>query len=320
MNEHQPNSTNTATDDHDHKQPDTGYRFILALTLTTLILIVEVIGGLWTDSLALLSDAGHVFMDVFALGLSYAALRVAALPPNDRHSYGFHRFKVLAALINGATLLWIAVEIFWEAWSRLQTPEPVLASPMLVVAVIGLVVNLIVALALREHDHDDLNTRSAFLHVVGDALSSVGVIVAGVIILFTGWTWVDPLASVLIAAIILISSWRVLRDAVHILAEGVPGNLTVSLVAKVMEEEPGVNSVHDLHMWTIGPGYLTLSAHVVLADQALSDTQRIMIGLKRVLREQFSIEHTTIQFECEHCSDGAIVCEFPLGAERPPAT
>jgi cobalt-zinc-cadmium efflux system protein len=317
MNDQQHGTADNAT--ADRAQPSTGRHFILALTLTTLILIAEVIGGLWTGSLALLSDAGHVFMDVFALGLSYAALRVATLPPNDRHSYGFHRFKVLAALINGVTLLWIAVEIFREAWFRLQTPEPVLAGPMLVVAVIGLVVNLIVALALHDHDHDDLNTRSAFLHVVGDALSSVGVIVAGVIILFTGWVWVDPLASVLIAAVILISSWRVLRDAVHILVEGVPGNLTVSQVAAVMEKEPGVDSVHDLHMWTIGPGYLTLSAHVVLTDQALSDAQRIMDGLKRALREQFSIEHTTIQFECEQCSKGATVCEYVVvGAERRP--
>jgi len=335
MNSEHLEAAGRVTDDHDHKNPpenpaedththapaETGRRFLLALTLTTAILVAEVIGGLWTGSLALLSDAGHVFMDVFALGLSYAALRVATLPPNDRHSYGFHRFKVLAALINGATLLWIAVEIFREAWSRLQTPEPVLAGPMLVVAVIGLVVNLIVALALHEHDHDDLNTRSAFLHVVGDALSSVGVIVAGVIILFTGWSWVDPLASVLIAAVILISSWRVLRDAVHILVEGVPGNLTISQVTNVMAAAPGVDSVHDLHLWTIGPGYLALSAHIVLADQALSETQQIMAGLKQMLRAQFGIEHTTIQFECEVCSNGAAVCEYvPVGAERTPAT
>lgn len=175
-------------------------------------------------------------MDVFALGLSYAALRVAALPPNDRHSYGFHRFKIIAALINGVLLLlWIAFEIFREAFVRVQDPQPILAGPMLVVALVGLVVNVIVALALHDHDHDDLNTRSAYLHVLGDALSSVGVIVAGVIILFTQWTWVDPLASVLIAVIILMSSWRLLREALHVLVEGVPGNLKVSEVAKVMQ-------------------------------------------------------------------------------------
>ncbi len=329
MNEHQHTSASAATGDHahtpehnhDHAQPDTGRRFILALVLTTAILIAEVIGGLWTGSLALLSDAGHVFMDVFALGLSFAALRVAALPPNDRHSYGFHRFQVMAALINGATLLWIAVEIFREAWARFQTPEPVLAGPMLVVAVVGLVVNLVVALALHDHDHDDLNTRSAYLHVVGDALSSVGVIVAGVIILLTNWTWVDPLASVLIAAVILISSWRVLRDALHILVEGMPGGLTVSQVARAMETVDGVGSVHDLHMGTIGPGFTALSAHVVLADgtagqgqassannQVLSETQHIMDELKRVLHAQFNVEHTTIQLECNHCGQGAHLC------------
>ena len=314
MDEHKHDLAGIETDDHAHEDEhehdmlNTGQRFILAITLTTLILIAEVIGGFWTGSLALLSDAGHVFMDVFALGLSFAALRMAALPPNDRHSYGFHRFQVLAALINGATLLWIATEIFREAWIRLQTPEPVLAGPMLVVAVVGLVVNLIVALALHDHDHDDLNTRSAFLHVLGDALSSVGVIVAGVVILFTGWTWVDPLASVLIATIILIGSWRVLRDAVHILVEGVPGKLTVSQVAAVMEEDPGVTSVHDLHMWTIGPGFIALSAHVLVADQLLSQTQQITDRVKRRIQEEFGIEHTTIQIECNECGQGAMLC------------
>lgn len=300
---------------HSEQQPNTGRRFILALALTSLILIAEVIGGFWTGSLALLSDAGHVFMDVFALGLSFAALRVAALPSNDRHSYGFHRFQVLAALINGATLLWISVEIFREAWGRFETPEPVLAGPMLVVAAIGLVVNLVVALALHGHDHDDLNTRSAYLHVVGDALSSVGVIAAGIILLFTGWTWVDPLASVLIAAIILLSAWRVLRDAVHILVEGVPGGMTVSQVADAMENVEGVGSVHDLHLWTIGPGYTALSAHVVLADQVLSQTQRILDELKRVLSAQFGVEHTTIQLECTHCGQGALLCASANGSK-----
>lgn len=308
---------------HNHEQeqarPDLGRRFILALILTTAILVAEVIGGLWTGSLALLSDAGHVFMDVLALGLSFVALRVAALPPNERHSFGFHRFQVMAALINGVTLLWIAVEIFREAWSRFNAPVPILAGPMLVVAVIGLVVNLVVAFALHDHGHDDLNTRSAYLHVIGDALSSVGVIVAGVIILFTGWTWVDPLASILIAAIILVSSGRVLRDALHILIEGMPAGLTVSQVARAMETVDGVGSVHDLHVWTIGPGFTALSAHVVLTDnavdptlqpaaeRALGETQTILDELKHTLRTQFGVEHTTIQLECNHCGQGALL-------------
>ena len=278
------------------------------MALTVLILVAEVIGGFWTGSLALLSDAAHVLLDVFALAMSFAALRLAGLPPNDRHTYGYHRLQVLAALINGSTLLLVAFEIFREAWERFHHPAPVLAGPMLIVAVIGLVVNLVVALVLREHDHHDLNVRSAFLHVLGDALSSVGVIVAGVVILFTGWMWIDPLISVLIGLIILAGSGRVLRESVHILAEGMPEGLTASQVGQAMGQIAGVEEVHDLHVWTVSPGYVALSAHVVLADQALSQTQHVMDSLKRILSDEFGIEHTTIQFECESCTQGAVVC------------
>ena len=294
-----------------HHTLSTEQRFILSLTLTGAIFLAEVVGGLWTGSLALLSDAAHVFMDIFALGMSYGALRLAALPPDDRHTYGFHRLQVLAALANGATLLLVAFEIFREAWERFRNPAPVLAGPMLIVAVVGLIVNLIVALVLREHDHRDLNVRSAFLHVLGDALASLGVIGAGVIILFTGWTVVDPLVSAAIGVILLLGSGRVLRESLHILTEGMPEGLKVSQVAEAMKGVTGVVEVHDLHVWTVSPGYVALSAHVVLADQALSQTQEVMDGLKRVLADRFDIEHTTIQFECTSWGQGAVVCVRP---------
>ena len=283
-------------------------RFIFSLALTALIFLAEFIGGFWTGSLALLSDSAHVFMDAFALGLSYLAIRAAALPPNDRHTYGYHRLQVLAALTNGATLLLIAVEILRQAWDRLHHPEPVLAGPMLVIAVIGLVVNLIVAYALREHDHDDLNTRSAFLHVLGDALASVGVIAVGVILLFVNWTWLDLLVSVLIGLLILVSSGRVLKESVHILAEGSPEGMTATAIAEAMRQAPGVGEVHDLHVWTVSPGYVALSAHVVLRDQALSQTTQIMAALKAALHDGFDIRHTTVQFECGNCGQGSIAC------------
>jgi len=296
---------------HDHVPGDIkGRRFVLSIALTGLIFVAEVVGGLLTGSLALLSDAAHVFLDALALGLSYGALRLAALPPNERHTYGYHRLQVVAALINGATLLLVSVEIFREAWERFANPSPVLAGPMLIVAVVGLVVNLVVALVLGGHDHRDLNVHSAFLHVVGDALASVGVIVAGVIILFTGWTWVDPIVGMLIAVIILINSGRVLRRSLHILVEGMPGDMTASAVAETMNEVAGVTKVHDLHVWTLGPGYIALSAHVVLDDQALSQTEEIMDELKTVLSEEFDIEHTTIQFECSACTPGDFLCRI----------
>lgn len=288
-------------------------RLVLSLTLTGLILVAEVVGGLWTGSLALLSDAAHVFLDMFALGLSYGAIRLATLPANDQHTYGFHRMKVLAAFINGATLLLVAFEIFREAWARFQNPEPILAGPMLVVAVIGLGVNLAVTFVLREHDHDDLNTRAAFLHVLGDTLSSVGVIAAGVVILLTGWMWIDPLVSVLIGLIILAGSWRVLRQSIHILNEGAPEGLHASEVGQAMRQVAGVDEVHDLHVWTVSPGYAALSAHVVLADQALSQTGPMMAELKEIIYHRFGIEHTTIQFECHNCGQG--VCVSPAAEE-----
>jgi cobalt-zinc-cadmium efflux system protein len=305
--------------DHDHNTSGKEGRFIFSMVLTAVIFVAEFVGGLRTGSLALLSDSAHVFMDVFALGLSFLAIRAAALPANDRHTYGYHRLQVLAALANGATLLLIAVEILRQAWDRFRTPEPVLAGPMLIIAVIGLVVNLVVALALRNHDHDDLNTRSAFLHVLGDALASVGVIVAGIAILLTGWTWLDPLVSVLIGLLILLGSGRVLRESIHILAEGMPEGMSATQISGALRGVAGVAEIHDLHVWTVSPGYVALSAHVVLDDQSLSQTTQIMATLKAALLDGFAIEHTTIQFECNNCGQGTVACVDAGLIPAPPA-
>ena len=296
------------THHHHHTPQNNRKRLFFSLTLTGLIFAAELIGGLWTGSLALLSDAAHVFMDMFALGLSYLALRAAARPANDRHTYGYHRLQVLAALANGAMLLLISFEILKDAIGRFQNPQPVLAGPMLVIAVIGLAVNLVVALVLRQHDHEDLNTRSAFLHVLGDALASVGVIGAGIAILLTGQQWIDPLASILISVLILFSSGRLLKETVHILSEGMPEGMTASAVANAMQSVAGVSSVHDLHIWTVSPGYVALSAHVVLADQMLSQSGVVMQQLKQQLHDVYEIEHTTIQFECQSCGQEQMFC------------
>lgn len=286
-------------------------RFVFSLVLTGLIFLVEFIGGFWTGSLALLSDSAHVFLDAFALSLSYFAIRAAALPPNDRHTYGYHRLQVLAALANGATLLLIAVEILREAWSRFRHPAPVSAGPMLAIAVVGLAVNLVVAFALRKHDRDDLNIRSAFLHVLGDAAASVGVIGAGLAILITGAVWLDPLVSVLIGLLILFSSGRVLKESVHVLAEGMPEGMTATGIKDVLRRVSGVSEVHDLHVWTVAPGYIALSAHVVIDDQAISQTAEIMAALKESLEKDSHIRHTTIQFECRNCGQGTAACAKP---------
>lgn len=290
--------------DHNHMPETKTKRIFLSIALTGLIFLAEFIGGLWTGSLALLSDSAHVFMDVFALVLSYLAIRIATRPANDRHTYGYHRMQVLAALANGATLLLISFEILKEAISRFQNPTTITAGPMLIIAVIGLVINVIVALVLREHDHEDLNTRSAFLHVLGDALASVGVIGAGIAIYFTGLTWIDPLVSILISILNLFSSGRLLKETIHILAEGIPEGMTASGVAKTIQAVNGVAGIHDLHIWTVTPGYVALSAHVILEDQKLSDSENIMLELKKRLDNEYEIEHTTIQFECNSCGQG----------------
>lgn len=296
-----------------HESTGIGKRFLISIGVTFAILIAEVIGGFWTGSLALLSDAAHVFMDVFALALSYLALRLSALPADDRHTYGFHRLEVLAALINGVSLGAIAIEIFTESLQRWQHPQAMKSTEMLVIAVIGLVANLIVVFVLGMKDHDehghkdereDLNVRSAFLHVIGDAVSSVGVIVAAVVIMFTGWEWVDPLMSIGIGVLILFSSWRVLKGTLHILVEGVPEGMTLSEVGNALNTTPGVCSVHDLHVWNLCSRHVALSAHVVLDDQSLAASADVMADIKRRLDESFGIEHTTIQFELVQCGQG----------------
>lgn len=301
-----------------HQNPGVEKRFMLSLLFTGLIFFAELIGGLWTGSLSLLSDAAHVFMDVFALGLSFGALKLSALPADDRHTYGYHRFEVLAALANGATLAIISIGIFIEAWKRWQSPEPIKSMEMLVIAFIGLIINLIVAFVLgghhHEHDHvhdvneeqtahlhEDVNLKSAFYHVIGDAISSVGVIVAAILIWSTGLRWIDPLMSVVIGIIILVSSWRVLKTSLHILVEGVPDGLSISQVSSTMIAISGVQDVHDLHVWNICSGHIALSAHVVLDDQPLLDSRLTMADIKDRLDKRFGIEHTTIQFECQTC-------------------
>ncbi len=303
-----------------HPRPAIERSFILSIVLTALILLAEVVGGFWTGSLALLSDAAHVFMDVFALTLSFVALRLSALPPDDHHTYGYHRLEVLAALINGLSLSVIAIGIFWEASLRWGSSEPIKSGEMLIIAVIGLVVNLVVVFVLGGHQHahdedaheqEDMNVKSAFLHVVGDAISSVGVIVAAGLIWFTGWSWVDPLASVLIGAIILLGSWRVLRPTLHLLMEGVPEGLDLARIGAALAAAPAVREVHDLHVWSLCAGHVALSAHVVVDDQPLGETAGLMVALKRSLAESFGIQHTTIQIEGVVCGQGRTVLAPP---------
>ncbi len=303
--------------DHGHEhgsEPEMGVgrRLLLSVALTGLICLVEVVGGLWTGSLALLSDAAHVFLDVVALGMSYVALRLATLPPNPRHSYGYRRAEVLAALINAVTLLIVAIGIGKEAWERWQSPISIHSGEMLAVAAVGLVANLAVALTLSGHTHGNLNVRSAFLHVLGDALASVGVIAAALVMLATGWYAADPVVSILIGLLIAYSGWGVLREAVHILMEGVPEGLAADDVARSMVASEGVLGVHDLHLWSTGSGHPVLSAHVRVADATLPESPVLVARLRALLKEKYGIDHATIQVECVDCGQGCTDC---LGVE-----
>ena len=298
-------------------------RFLISIAITFLILIAEVTGGLWTGSLALLSDAAHVFMDIFALALSLVALRLSALPADDRHSFGYHRLEVLAALVNGISLVVISIGIWWEAAGRFHQLQAVRSTEMLIIAVIGLVANLIVAFVLSSHTHtggehnhkvEDLNVHSAFLHVLGDAISSVGVIVAAVLIAFTGWEWLDPLVSVMIGGLIGVSAYRVTRSSLHILIEGVPSGMSLPKVERTIQQTHGVASIHDLHIWSICSGHVALSAHIALNNYQDNHSE-LRDRIKEALLQQFGIEHTTFQFEAEPCENPIIRCgNHPVAA------
>jgi len=299
-----------------HNSQNIEKRFIISIALTGLIFLAELIGGFWTGSLSLLSDSAHVFMDVFALALSFLALRLSARPADDRHSFGWHRLEVFAALINGASLFIIAASIWVETVKRFQQPQEIKGFEMLLIAAIGLVVNLVVAFVLNTNSHQhadgsshkDINVQSAFLHVIGDAISSVGVIVAAVVIQLTGAVWVDPLVSALIGGIIFFGAFRVLRGSLHILVEGVPEGLSIQKIGSQMQQVDGVEQVHDLHVWNICSGNIALSAHVVLQETNDRDVHIVMQELKNILEKDFGIEHTTIQFEAVACGQSEDPC------------
>jgi cobalt-zinc-cadmium efflux system protein len=282
-------------------------RFKYAIAITALTLIAEVVGGIWTNSLALLSDAAHVFLDIFALVLSLVAIRLASIPASDTRTFGWHRAEVFASFINGSTVFLIAIGIFYEAWHRFFNPEPIKSIPMFIIAAIGLAMNLLAASALHQHAHDDLNVHSAFLHVIGDAATSVGVIVAGVTIYFTGWYILDPIVSVLIGCAIFWGAWRVLRESLHILLEGTPrGIKTADVVASIRGTE-GVLDVHNLNIWTICSHINALSAHIEVDPQHKDQQAGVLRAIEKTLFEKYHISHTTLQVECTLCDDASVL-------------
>ena len=271
---------------------------LLTFGLTFTYFIVEVVGGLLTNSLALLADAGHMLTDVFGLGLALFAIWISQRPASPAKTYGYYRVEILAALANALILFWISFYILYEAYQRFQEPPQVNSLPMLIVALVGLAINLIGIYNLRRGSKESLNVQGAFLEVVSDTLGSLGVIVASLIIYFTGWYYADPIFSVLIGLFILPRTWSLMMQAVNVLLEATPAHINLSAVHEAMRAIPGVAEVHDLHVWTITSGMEALSAHVVLASKKRFDeSQKILDLLNTKLKSDFGIAHTTIQIE-----------------------
>ena len=279
---------------------------VVAFALTSGFMLAELIGGILANSLALIADAGHMVSDTAALGLGLFAMWMASHPHTERRTFGFHRAEILAALVNGALLLGIALVVSFRAVERLGEPQEVQSGLMFVIAVLGLVVNLVSMKFLHRHRHTSLNVRGAFLHVMGDALGSVGVIVAAVVIHLTGWTPIDALVSLLIAALILVSGWRLVRETISILLESTPRGLDSEALRRDLLAIPGVEDVHDLHIWTVTSGFVSLSCHAEVSSSELADD--VLRAATALLRERYGIRHVTIQpetsrvhEELEHC-------------------
>ena len=272
-----------------------------ALAISAAYLVAEVVAGFLTNSLALISDAGHMLADVGALALSLFAFRVARRPATHHSTFGYHRVEILAALFNGLTLWLIVGVILAAAFNRLFHPPPVESLGMMIVAVLGLAVNIAAAAILHTGHSHNLNMRGAFLHVVSDAIGSVGAIAAGAIMLATGWYLADPLISVLIGVLILYSSWTLVKDSLVVLMQSVPKGIRLDDVRQTIEAVDGVHKVHDLHVWAVTSDIYTLSAHAVVENGG--DFHQVLNGIEATLKERFNIEHTTIQLETESRED-----------------
>lgn len=274
--------------------------WVTALTAATFV--AEVVGGLVTNSLALLSDAGHMFTHLLALGVALLATVYAGRPATDRRTYGLNRLEILAALFNGASLLLITAGIIYEAYGRLRAPEPVEIGAMLAIAILGLAVNLACAYLLRDSHHHDLNVRGVFIHLLTDTFSSVAVIGGGIVMALTGFTLLDPILSIVICLAILYWAYRLIQDSVDILLEATPRDVNVQEVIEGLKRIPGILDVHHLHVWTITSGMYALSAHLDVDDLRVSETERLAREAERLLRDRSRISHTTFQFESQRAT------------------
>lgn len=285
-------------------------RLTLALIITLAFVVIEVLAGLWSNSLALLTDAAHNFTDVIALALSWVAVRLVLRPAHARRTFGYHRAGILVALINSGTLVLIALGIFYEAVQRLIAPPPVAEDVLIVVGLIAVGVNLGTAWLVHAGSEHDLNLRSAFVHLMGDVLSTIGAVLAGIGIALTGWHVLDPLVSVLIGALILWNAWLIIRESLSILLESTPRDVNLSAMVDDLLAIDGVRGVHDLHVWSISQEVRTLSAHVLTDDVPLSTGAQIQRRINSMLHDKYRIHHSALQLECADCGPGDLYCDL----------
>lgn len=299
---------------HNHG-PATGSVLRWSLAATAAFVVVELFSGITAHSLALLSDAGHNFTDALALLLAWFGVYLESKPADESKTYGYHRGGVLAAFVNALTLVALSAWILYESAGRLRNPEPVAANVMLWVAVLGLVMNGSIMLALRHARHHDVNIRGAFVHMLGDALGSIGIIGGAIAIRYTGWQQIDPLLSILIALLIIWTAWDIIRESLDILLEGLPRGMTLGDVAGAMQAVEGVLDVHDLHIWSLGSRTHALSCHVLIRDIPPSESDAVLRRLNGMLAERFHVHHTTVQFEHMSCAISENGCAIPVSQD-----
>lgn len=285
-------------------------RLSLSLFLTLAFVMVEASAGYFANSLALLTDAAHNLTDVIALALSWFAVRLTAQPANDRQTYGYHRAGILVALLNSTTLVVISIGIFYEAYHRFLSPPQVQSGILIGVGLLAVVVNLVTALLVHRGSESDLNLRSAFVHLMGDVISTVGAVIAGVIIYFTGANWLDPLVSVLIGFLILYNAWGILRETVDILLESTPRDLDLKRMVNDITQVDGVLGVHDLHVWSLTQNLRTMSAHILIEDISMSAGAQIQGRINELVYHRYNIAHATLQLECVDCESSSLYCRI----------
>lgn len=296
--------------DHSHSVHEINNRLKISVILNAVIIAVQVIGGLIANSLSLLSDAGHNFTDLAALLLSWFAISQTLKPPTHRKTFGYHRTGVIAALGNSALLILMTGVIFYEAYHRLLNPEPVLGGLTLAVAGVGFIANMITAWILHAPSKENIAVKSGYLHMLGDALVSLGVMIAAILIMLTGSFIIDPIISFIIGVVIAYGAWQIIEESVHILLEGTPHGISVEKVIAAIVDIKGVRDIHDIHIWSLGSHVYAMNCHILVEDMKVSESVRILDDINAVLLHDFGISHTTIQFESDFCETNYLYCDL----------